>query len=399
MNEQVPHRLPFWHFFHRIEKDLSYERWIDKYRLFEQALLGHYIEFPEADNWKSFKQFCKILYLQDHRDEQQFDAILEEGIEQEKQIMLDLLQPKKPGKGESQENLPGANPKKDKPVPDPVAPAEETVLESMGGSEQPEAASPLMENSTMYFHPEMEDSSSEESVVRYESYIHSDEYFPVTRRQMAVAWQYLRRKEKRGSTWEMDIPATLKKIAKDGLFLEPVLLTATSNREDTLLMYADCLGCMTPFHEFTRRLIKTAQNEGGHRKAPVYYFQNYPLGYVYRHANLSEPVKVKESLLKANRQATLAIIISDAGAGESDMQPERLDTYCERVQIFLKTLYESVAHVIWLNPMPEHRWKNTPAERIQHMVTVMAPVFDHDGSNFPNTIRLLLKQKRKNIPA
>ena len=169
---------------------------------------------------------------------------------------------------------------------------------------------------------------------------------------------------------------------------------AAVNRADNLIFFADTRGVMAPFHEFTRRLIYTAKNEGGQMKAPVYYFQNYPSGFVYKQENLSDPIKVAETLLKTNRNATLAIIISDAGAALSDFADESQRTqYATNVKLFLNQLREQVAHIIWLNPMPEHRWLGTPAQEIQTQVTIMAPVFDEGGINFPNIVRLLLKKR------
>lgn len=392
-------RLIFWHFFHRIEKELSYERWIEKYKIFSWALMSGQVPFDE--DFTAFKRFCKILYLQDVRDEQKFESILDWAIETEKGALATLFAQKQkevPVQAdddhlpEDSATQPGADPAKNK-ASDP----QKQEAGHNSGDQDDQKQKSQSEKHNRYFHPELMDEDEENpehTKNRIERYVHSDEYFSITRRQMAKGWQYLRRKEKRGFERLIDIESTIARIARDGLFLEPVFRQGQSNREDTLLIYADCRGSMTPFHEFTRRLIATARSEGGHPKAPVYYFQNYPNGYVFEHPNLNNPVKVKESLLKANKLATIAVIISDAGAARGSKDPERHELRSNMIQVFLDYLNESTAHVIWLNPVPQHRWANTAAAIIEKKIAVMSPVFDRDGSEFPNSIRLLLRQSQ-----
>jgi uncharacterized protein len=391
----TPERLPFWHFFHRIERELSYERWVDKYRLLHQALLRHdgliqWDNAPEGDPWAGFKRFCKILYLQDHRDEARFMAILEESIALEEKTMRDvfsLANATTPNTGETAAQTGETTDNATAPSPegatgniDPKKPKDKTKTTK----KEPAA------DETLYFHPILGDSvpTSAPTPDRIDAFLHTDEYFPVTRRQMGVAWQYLRRKESGRIINEVDIEATVKNVSKEGIFLEPTYRRAIENRSDNLIFFADVRGSMTPFNEFTRRLIHSARTEGGHDKAGVYYFQNYPAGFVYRKPNLSDPMKLSTTLQKTNKNATMAIIISDACAAQPDKAPSDFVAHTDK---FLNALYERVAHIIWLNPMPRHRWAGTPAAIIEQKVTVMAPVFDEAIINFPNTIRLLLK--------
>ncbi|RYY59032.1 MAG: hypothetical protein EOO05_14565, partial [Chitinophagaceae bacterium] len=77
----MDNRLPFWHFFIDIEKMLSYERWIDKYKLMLQAISNGHITFD--DGWVQFRKFMKVLYLQEVRDEVMFDKLLDKAITRE----------------------------------------------------------------------------------------------------------------------------------------------------------------------------------------------------------------------------------------------------------------------------------------------------------------------------
>lgn len=386
--------LLFWHFFKVIDQSLSYERWIDKYKLFLQALENGHIRYDEE--LKGFKQFCRILYLQDNQDESLFNQLLDQAIEREKDILKKKLD---------------AARQIAKPREAPVAPPmprqqhheAEDIIGQQGEAENEESITPPPSKAvakpthkTMYYKTPLsyKGMSNGQGIKPLENamFLHTDEYFSVTRRTMVKGWQFLRYKEKSIATRELDISATTFKIAQEGLFLSPVYKPGTRNREDTLIILADVRGSMTPFHELTNRLIATARQEGGHPRAPVFYFQNCPVGYVYRKSNLAEPVKIKEAMLKANRNVTIAIVISDAGAARGNTNAQRVNERTAQTKEFIHFLYSTCAHVIWLNPVPKHRWAQTAADRIKDEVLHMASVFEQDVYNFQDTLRTIFKQ-------
>ncbi|HEX2533223.1 MAG TPA: hypothetical protein VHK69_05780 [Chitinophagaceae bacterium] len=390
-----PHRLPFWHFFIELERELSYERWIDKYKLLLGAIVGGAVPYDEE--WLQFRQFIKALYLQHFPDEERFDQLLDKAIRREKEFLLTYLKKEPPATAETERVVPEGAPEGSSSATPPPVPKKKPEPElplPPEGMDEPEEG---RRQQSKFYHPPAADPVPGEpaapATAGKDSFLLTDEYFPVTRRQMIKAWQYLRHKEKGWSLNEIDITETTRQIARDGLFLTPRFKTGTQNRADTLLIFADCRGSMTPFHELTHRLIATARGEGGHPKAPVYYFQNYPMGFVYRHISLDQPVKLKEALLGANRNFTLAIVISDAGAARGHRDGERIASRVSMTESFLEALNASCAHTIWLNPMPVHRWKKTAAESIRKKVLLMAPIFDRDTYDFQDTLRTVLKQQ------
>lgn len=393
-------RLPFWHFFQALERELSYERWYDKYQLFLDALSGGVI--VKDNNWQHFRQFCKFLYLQDLRDEVQFDFLLDEAIVSER----DALEAFFAGKIATEaaeiaatalpEGSPEPPPAAPLPPPSPPAPSEESNVLPPAGN-MPEPLDGRGQRS-MYFHPPARHRRADvQKAMQSRMYLHTDEYFPITRRQMVKGWQFLRNREKGRPGRDVDIPSTIQQIEREGFFLEPKYLFDQRNREDALIIFADYRGSMTPFHALTDRLIYTAMHEGGHSRAQVFYFQNHPAGYVYRKPNLSEPVKLKEALLKTNRNSTLAIVISDAGAARGNNDAARIQARLETTRLFIRQLRESCAHVLWLNPMPSHRWLDTAAEWIMDEVLLMVPVLDHEATNFQDTLRTIFKQSQLSI--
>lgn len=400
----TPYPLPFWHFFREIETALSYERWIDKYKILLQALVNGHIRYDEE--WSHLRRFMKALYLQDHKDKALFETLLDAAIEKEKSFLEAYAKKEELPQGNRTNELGKKAPdEKTDSIPDseivPTKTEREPQLpvneESM--KEPPEG----VDKKTKYYHPPLNGSASpaegaSELPVKRKGFLQTDEYFPVTRRQMIKGWQYLRHQEKGRGVRGIDITATVQQIAKDGLFLEPKYVPSLQNRPDTVIIFADSRGSMTPFHELTDRLLQTARGEGGHPRAPVFYFKNYPLGYVYRHPSLSGQVKLSEALLTANRNFTLAVVISDAGAARGNTDPARKKMRLDDTEDFLDALEAKCAHIIWLNPMPVHRWRNTAADLIRkEKKLLMAPLLERDSYDFQNTIRTILKQNHKNF--
>jgi uncharacterized protein with von Willebrand factor type A (vWA) domain len=389
--------LPFWHFFQQLEKELSYERWIDKYQLFLQAVYAEKLVTYD-DDWSEFRRFCKILYLQNINDEQRFDRLITEAIRKEKN-RFEMLAKHVRSVAEKE----NGSKIKDTDSTDAAPPVKDTTEKSKEivdkKKEEPYFKEPADERKqkTVFYEPVADGFNLSQSTENTSpvNYLLTDEYFPVTRREMVKGWQFLRQTEKGKTTEGLDIKNTVEKWAREGLFLEPVFTQGVRNREDTLIIFADCRGSMTPFHELTNRLVKTAVEEGGHPNAPVYYYQNFPVGYVYSSPDMNTPVKLKEALSKCNRNITTAIIISDAGAARGNRDTEHIRSRLAITTPFLKELANTCSKTIWLNPMPMHRWAGTAAQQFRDKVFMMAPIFDN--INFPETFRAIVKQNLRNI--
>jgi uncharacterized protein with von Willebrand factor type A (vWA) domain len=212
---------------------------------------------------------------------------------------------------------------------------------------------------------------------------------------MIKAWQYLRRKEKSGFSNRLDITATVDQVAKSGLLEKPVYQHSFVNRKDTLLILADSRGSMSAFSDLNNRLIQTAKGEGGHKRASVFYYKNVPATSLFKQPNLTDRIPISEALLSCNPNLTIAFIISDAGASKGNKDQKRISHRIKETRNFLKILEQRTAHIVWLNPMPKHRWKNTAAEWIvqEKSITAMIPLLEQGEYNFQDIIRKILKFK------
>jgi uncharacterized protein with von Willebrand factor type A (vWA) domain len=211
-------------------------------------------------------------------------------------------------------------------------------------------------------------------------FILTNEYFPVTERQMKQIWRYLRRPVREGAATELDVEATVNQIGRKGLLLEPVLVPRRVNQADLLLLI-DQDGSMVPFHTLSHRLAETALRGGRLGKAGIYYFHNCPLDYLYHDSNHQEAEFVSDVVTYACSERTAVLIFSDAGAARGGYNEERYELTKE----FLAQLRQRVRYITWLNPMPKKRWQKTTAGEIAHLV----PMFELSRRGMQDVIGVL----------
>jgi hypothetical protein len=209
------------------------------------------------------------------------------------------------------------------------------------------------------------------------------DYFPVTRRQMKQNWRYLRRPVREGPPEELDVKATVEKAGREGMLLEPVLVPRRSNRAELVLL-VDQDGSMVPFHTLTRQIV----GDGSARRPPetgywlitsmTILMSTYILMWLD-----CKPVLSLKSWATINER-TAVLIVSDAGAARGNFDLERV----ERTQAFIAQLSQVVRYYVWLNPMPSHRWPETSASKIAHLM----PMFELSRSGLEAAISALRGQ-------
>ena len=210
--------------------------------------------------------------------------------------------------------------------------------------------------------------------------ISSYDYLPVTQRQMKQSWRYLRQLVRQTATTELDVNATVKKIAREGLLLEPVMVPRWKNKTDLLLLL-DQEGSMAAFHTLSERLIDTALRGGRLGSLEVLYFHNCPAGYLYRDPLHQNAETISSVFERMNHGNTVAMIFSDAGAARGVLNPVRIAATTS----FLRQLQRQAKYVVWVNPMPRSRWVETSAERIAQTV----PMFEMSRQGMTEAIDVL----------
>ncbi|NEP57078.1 MAG: hypothetical protein F6K31_08640 [Symploca sp. SIO2G7] len=222
-------------------------------------------------------------------------------------------------------------------------------------------------------------SSRQNRELRRPRYSLLTEYFPVTRRQMKQCWRYLRRPVREGVPIELDLEATVAKMSREDILLEPVLIPPRCNRTDLVLMI-DQEGSMVPFHELSRQLKETAERGGRLRQTRVFYFHDYAEEYLYRHPALLDAQPITEVLAEIGERAVV-LIISDGGAARGNFDQERV----ESTKVWIEQLQQSVRYCAWLNPMPNKCWQDTTAGEIARLL----PMFEMNRQGMNAAISVL----------
>jgi uncharacterized protein with von Willebrand factor type A (vWA) domain len=211
-------------------------------------------------------------------------------------------------------------------------------------------------------------------------YSFTGDYLPVTSRQMKQNWRYLRRAARFGPPVELDIEATVDKIARDGFLADPVLRPRRINRAQLILLL-DRDGSMTPFHSLGRRLASSAREGGRLGAANVFYFHDCPRDYLYLDPYYQTFLPIPDLLDQVHPRHTSVLIFSDAGAARGRVDEARI----EQTAVFLKQLQTAVRHLAWLNPMPQARWAASSAGIIARYI----PMFETTHTGLQGAIKSL----------
>jgi formylglycine-generating enzyme required for sulfatase activity/uncharacterized protein with von Willebrand factor type A (vWA) domain len=324
------------------------------------------------DNYQQLRQLCRRLWVKSLADKQCFENYFEQYLQQW------LTQPEK----ESSPPNPSPTPTGNTETPTP----QETTT-------TPTEPAPLPPTETNITLPEETEEltvgkavSQPQGVKEPIRFTLSDEFFPLTRRQMQQGWRKLRQLIREGSATELDISATLKRISQEGFFLEPVLIPSRVNQTQLLLLI-DQSNSMIPFAPLAERLIETAYREGGLGETKTFYFRNIPKDFLYSDLDLLQKQALTDIIPHLHKNRTIVLILSDSGAARGGLNQNRV----ELTEQFLSEIKPKVRQVGWLNPLPASRWHHTTASQAAKLVS-MYP-FDVAGWR-----RMIEEMRRRQTP-
>ncbi|MCB0520638.1 MAG: hypothetical protein H6577_00280 [Lewinellaceae bacterium] len=401
-------------FFDQIERELGYSPNLDKYFDFLKMLMAKPMPDGVEQRRKVVYKTACYLFCERERDEQRFQQIFDRIFDSERELLEEWLDKAKVEKVE-QKNVVNQKPA-DTPVSTPVKDKKLLEEDDDAPVTKPwEGSTPdKYLNLSIGLSDTENTSQAVEDAESYEDdFFYTNDYHLITFREMIQGWRYFRLQQPLGFSDEIDIPAIIQDITREGMFTELRFKKAFLNREDSLLILADCRGSMTPFHSLVDSLVNTAKKEGGHHKAQVYYFQNYPMHYVYQTPYFTSPKHVNAVLSRVSSEHTYVLIISDAGAAKGVVNENRLNAtgvvpktdkdgnvetneagkpiYTLDQGSFLGELLRCTKDVVWLNPMPRNRWRGTSAEIMANTPKVkMYSLYDSNRLGFTFAIKDLL---------
>jgi uncharacterized protein with von Willebrand factor type A (vWA) domain len=177
---------------------------------------------------------------------------------------------------------------------------------------------------------------------------------PLTVRGLTVAWRRFQKRVREGPRVELDVEGSVAEQCRTGYLPAPVLRPLRRNQA-RLVLLIDVSPSMAAWNNLLPAWEESiAQGQLG--AAAVYYFSNLPEGTLYRHRGLREPVELNTALNEHRGSALL--VYSDGGAARGRRDRRRM----KETREFLRETGMQWDPAVWLNPLPEARWKGSTAE-------------------------------------
>lgn len=222
----------------------------------------------------------------------------------------------------------------------------------------------------------------EQHISQYE-FVFQGRYQAINSRQLQNSWRYLPERTQKRPLDEINIPATVERIARTGS-LEKVVFKQESLGLARLLVLLDFDGSMVAFHDLAQQIATSAPKTAG--KLPTtYYFHDIPGPKLFRDPDRTQADEIMHlAPFFIHRKASI-LIVSDAGAARGRYDRQRvLET-----QSVLRQLRKLGQHIVWLNPVPQSRWEGSSAEQIARL---LVPMFEVNEGGMQKAINLLRGQ-------
>lgn len=204
-------------------------------------------------------------------------------------------------------------------------------------------------------------------------------HIPFKPRDMAVIWRQLRGLKIVKHSRELDVPGTVKKICRTGVFIGAAFKPVTRNRlHFTLLL--DRQGSMVPFSLIVDALEKSVEYSGRDHLVNKYYFHDVPGNRLFKKPGLTGRIEL-DDIPGLDETGHALLIVSDGGAARGYYDSRRVD----KTKEFIRRLNERHVPHAWLNPLPSSRWKGTTAGDISGFV----PMFPVDREGLSHAVMVL----------
>jgi uncharacterized protein with von Willebrand factor type A (vWA) domain len=307
---------------------------LEQYDLLRQAIHQGY----GLGGWEDLKRVCRLLWVKPsaNYDADIFDRTFDRYIQQHHAKMpvetAPILIEKTPSSTKPPQNLPQIPPRK-RGVPSHQRTGEVKVPVAIQ-TPPPSPSTPKNTENDFHFTPKD---------------------FPIELQDVQMAWRLLRRSVRVEGNYELDIEATLYKIEQEGIFTDVEMRPARIRRTELLLLIDDS-PAMIPFFHALQPFIQAIE-KAWITPARIYRFTSYPDEYLYDWYRPTKAEPLTNLLPRLHRNRTIVLILSDAGAATKTYSYERI----EGMTKFFTALSPCIRQLIWLNPLPQDRWKQTSA--------------------------------------
>lgn len=337
--------LPLFDLFQELREPLSLQP--EQYFLLLEAIKKGF----GCSNIDDLKSICRLLWLKSVNSpaENQFETIFNNYLQENQKLTPSSTTPSSLQTKEKDASNENVRDRQDRQKSTPIyqPPSNKSIVSQ-------KIASQIQLTSAYQTAPPINITESKQG------YILKVSDFPFLERQTRHSWLRLRQPLRRGKTQEIDIPATVHKIGRDSICLEPEYKPERLNQTQ-LIFLEDREGSMIPFRPIIDSLFNTVEPK---QFAAVnrYYFRNCPRDFVYLQPKGTEVLTLER--LPLERQHTVLVIISDAGAARGGYNSQRV----QMTQALLNKLQPHVKALFWLNPIPSIRWTGTTAAEIYKLL-------------------------------
>ena len=179
-------------------------------------------------------------------------------------------------------------------------------------------------------------------------------------RNLKMSLRRLRRWVREASDLELDLPDTIRSTARNGGLLDIKEVPERRNAVKVLMLF-DVGGSMDEHVELCAQLFSAAGSEFKHLE--YFYFHNFVYESVW-HENerrTEDKLPLRHLLQKFPRDYKV-IIVGDADMGRheiSDRGGSVEHFNAEPGEVWMGRLTEQFRSVVWLNPLPENRWRDS----------------------------------------
>lgn len=386
--------LPLYHFFERLRQN-EFPLGIDDYENFLYAakhLVGiapqnyrQYMQLQKAEQTdasvdlfpkEKLFQLCRLLWLKPNQSVRLFEDLFEEnykkdfdGVIEEVTSVPEETAAKPPGETttpsiEHQKEEPKVLPKAEQETSSPVTQTdradtgkEKPVFVRIGVSER-------QENSLLGL-----DAVAQET--EKSKFLFTEHYYPIDLRKVQQNLRTLPAYGINQPSQEIDIERTIDRIIEQGYFNGAVLQQQRKPSSQMLLLI-DHQGSMIAFSQLAqdiRREFRSVFMPGKNEQVKsmnAYYFYNAMDGNLFENTAYTKFTSFQKVLNNLRGRSTYVIIISDAGAARGRNDSPRVNNTKET----LRELRNHTQKIVWLNPLPAHRWVQTSAGEIAKAVAM-----------------------------
>ncbi len=384
--------LPLYQFFETLQKHSSFYVGVDDYAIFLEILMREIVieKLHFLKNREKLLRLCKLLWLKPEQNTQAFTQnfdyawsvyLYKETIETNPVPNETKQADKSSDKVENESSQPINQTDEDK---------EDTVETDSTSSNTPLIQEEKRTDEIDIF---LNFSDAEGKELRsneaddLSTYFHFvPNYIPYPQRDISQIWRSLHKERIVGVTNEIDISKTIDTYCQRGA-LQQIIYQPKLKNEATLITLIDINDEMIAFKALAQAIANNANQHANINNA-VYYFKNVPkqlkrgsqFGDYCLYKNQIE-TKYQELYTIFNQKDTGVLIISDIDAATNYMDIDRL----EDIERFLDEVRKYTQKIVWLNPMPQDRWKGTSADILQHII----PMYEANLEGLRQAIQIL----------